>query len=105
ECLARRGEIQKALDDLNVLLESRWRKGEYEPFSLVEKDDVLDKILEERKKELVFRGQRWTDLKRFAKEGRSSEKLIRILAGQQYVFDPLEENFVFPVPQEEIRNR
>lgn len=105
ECLARRGEIQKALEDLNVLMETRWRKGEYEPISLVGKDDVLDKILEERKKELVFRGQRWTDLKRFAKEGREPEKLMRLLGGQQFIFETLEENFVFPVPQEEIRNR
>ncbi|AXY75616.1 RagB/SusD family nutrient uptake outer membrane protein [Paraflavitalea soli] len=69
ECLARMGHVQEAMDDLNALLKNRWRANSFVPFAAATADIALQKIMEERRKELPFRGLRWTDLRRLNKNG------------------------------------
>ncbi|MBO9633823.1 MAG: RagB/SusD family nutrient uptake outer membrane protein [Chitinophagaceae bacterium] len=69
ECYARQGETGKAMKDLNDLLVTRWKSGTFIPFTANSKEEALDIILAERKKELLFRGLRWMDIKRLNEEG------------------------------------
>lgn len=69
ECYARQGEIGKAIQDLNDLLVKRWKTGTFIPFTANTKEEALQIILNERKKELLFRGLRWMDIKRLNEEG------------------------------------
>lgn len=78
ECLARTGHVQEAMNDLNKLLENRWKANHFVPLQASNADDALQKILAERRKELPFRGLRWTDLRRFNKGG-AKIPLTRIL--------------------------
>src|SRR5690606_6733477 len=62
ECNARKGNVELALEDLNTLLENRF-SAPYTPIVLTDAKMTLKLILEERRKELLFRGTRWTDLR------------------------------------------
>ncbi|MBB5436353.1 tetratricopeptide (TPR) repeat protein [Pedobacter sp. AK017] len=72
ECYARLGNKDLALADLNTLMVKRWvDDGSWVPFTATTAAEALDKILVERRKELVFRGLRWSDLRRLNSEGRN----------------------------------
>jgi tetratricopeptide (TPR) repeat protein len=64
ECYARTGRKELAMQDLNTLLSKRWVTGTYTDMSASSDDDALAKILIERRKELLMRGLRWSDLRR-----------------------------------------
>lgn len=78
ECYARTGNVPLAVADLNALLLMRWKTGTYTNLSSqITADAALDKILEERRKELLMRGLRWTDLRRLNKDTRYKKDLVR----------------------------
>lgn len=102
ECLARRGETQLAIDKLNQLLINRFDKSiRYKPLKASSSVEALSKILLERRKELVWRGLRWHDLKRLNKEG-ANITLTRILNGVKYTLPPNDARYIFPIPSDEI---
>lgn len=107
ECLARRGEVDLAMEFINQLLITRWNPNAttparpYQNMTAVDADDALDKILTERRKALVWRAIRWTDLKRLNLEGRNI-KLTRKLDDQTYVLEPNSPRYVLPIPDDEI---
>lgn len=67
ECRARAGQYQQAMDDLNTVLAKRF-SGVYTPLAASDAAEALRVILTERRKELVVRGTRWSDLRRLNKE-------------------------------------
>ena len=69
ECYARMGEVEKAMKDLNDLLIKRWTAADFVPLTAATKEEALAIILQERRKELLFRGLRWMDIKRLNEEG------------------------------------
>jgi tetratricopeptide (TPR) repeat protein len=101
EALARSGNITAAINDLNTLLSKRWKTGTYVNMSATSVADALQKIQTERRKELVWRGLRWTDIKRYNKEG-AGISLIRILNGITYTLPPNSNLFILPIPADEI---
>ena len=101
EALARLGQTQNALADLNSLLVKRWRTGTFAPVTAATANEALQKILAERRKELVWRGLRWQDLKRLNKQGLNLS-LTRILGSQVYTLLPGSNKYVFAIPQNEI---
>ncbi|PYF75100.1 SusD-like starch-binding protein associating with outer membrane [Pedobacter nutrimenti] len=101
ECLARKGDLDNALKFLNQLLEKRYVTGKYVAFQSTSKQEVIDKILLERRKELVWRGLRWSDIKRLNKEG-SNITLTRNLGGQTYTLPPNDPRYALPIPDDEI---
>lgn len=103
ECLARRNDVAASMDVLNALLVTRWRAGTFIPFSASSKEEALSLILAERRKELIFRGRRWNDLKRLNKEPGFAMNLKRILNGVEYSLPPNADRYVLPIPINEIR--
>jgi tetratricopeptide (TPR) repeat protein len=70
ECRARAGDVVGALQDLNLLLKSRWRNIiAFPPVTAATGEEAIAKIKLERRKELLMRGIRWQDIKRMNKEG------------------------------------
>ncbi|WGQ08877.1 RagB/SusD family nutrient uptake outer membrane protein [Pedobacter gandavensis] len=68
ECYARAGNIALAANDLNYLLTTRYATNSYVNMSAQTPPDVaLNTILTERRKELLMRGLRWSDLRRLNK--------------------------------------
>ncbi|SKB75988.1 SusD family protein [Sphingobacterium nematocida] len=102
ECYARAGDKDKALTDLNHLLEHRFETDEFVPYTSTNKEEVLQWVLEERRKELVFRGLRWSDLKRLNRDGYAIS-LQRNLSGEIYTLPAGDKRWVFPIPPNEIK--
>lgn len=101
ESYARKGDATNAMLDLNTLLKTRWRTGTFVPLVASNPAQALDFILKERRKELVFRGVRWTDLRRLNKEG-ANITLTRVINGQTYTLPPNDPRYVYPIPPYEL---
>ena len=103
ECEARAGNKNDALADLNTLLVHRWTDTVvYNPITAASASAALDSVLVERRKELAFRGLRWTDLRRLNKEG-ANITLSHGLNGQVYRLPPSSHNYVFYLPPDVLR--
>lgn len=101
ESAARAGNTGTALSDLNMLLTNRWVKGTFNPITQSSPTALLDTVLVERRKELAFRGLRWTDLRRLNKEG-ARDTLRRVLNGTTYQLLPNDPLYVLPIPPDVI---
>jgi len=97
ECLAREGNKDAALEDLNKLLQTKWKAGTFIPFEAISASEALDTILKERRKELVFRNVRWMDIKRLNREG-ANITLNRYVAGELYTLPPNDNRYALPLP-------
>jgi len=103
ECSARLGNTQKAVDDLNYLLRNRYRTGEFVPVTAENQDQVMAQIIAERRKQLLCRGARWEDLRRFNKESKYQTTLTRELKGTTYELKPGDNRYTWPIPDYVIR--
>lgn len=102
ECNARLGNPDKALDDLNTLLSNRYKTGTFIPYTLNNTNNVLNLILSERRKELIFRMLRFSDLKRLNRDG-ANITLKRIINGQVYTLPPNDPRYALPIPDDVIK--
>ncbi len=101
ECLVRSGNNASAIEVMNDLLIKRYAKGKYVPIENMDNNSLLAFILDERRKELVWRGLRWTDLKRLNKEG-SGIELKRQVGNENYTLPANSKRYTFPIPDDEI---
>ena len=72
------------------------------PVTVTDADELLRIILQERRKELLFRSLRWTDLRRLNKDSRFAVTLTRKLNNDTYTLPPNDARYVLPIPQQEI---
>jgi hypothetical protein len=102
ECAARSGQTGPAMTDLNTLLLKRWKTGTFVPFAAADPDAALRLILAERRKELIGRNMRWTDLRRLNTDSRFALNLNRTILGTGYTLAPGSKRYTYPLPQDEI---
>lgn len=104
ECLARKGNTESAIADLNSLLVKRYKTGTFVPYVANTPDQALRLVLEERRKELPFVGDsRWEDLKRLNKEHSFQITITHEANGMTYQLNPNDKRYVLPIPTEEIQ--
>lgn len=101
ECQARLDNVNEALNNLNTLLRNRYKKGSFTTLSASDANQALQCILQERRKELPFRGTRWMDIRRLNKEG-AGIRLVRMQDGVTYSLEPNDRRFVLPIPPDVI---
>jgi hypothetical protein len=99
ECDARLGKIEGALENINNLLAKRYRRDSLTTITTTNADSLLTYILEERRKELLFRGTRVTDLKRLNQDPRFAITLTRKLKGTTYDLQPNDPAYVALIPK------
>ncbi|HEY4288804.1 MAG TPA: RagB/SusD family nutrient uptake outer membrane protein [Puia sp.] len=97
ECRARTGDLTGAAGDLDTLLVRRWRVGSFSGHTFTSRQEALDTVLSERRKELSFRGVRWSDLRRLNKEG-DNITLTRKINGTVVTLPPGDKRYVLPIP-------
>lgn len=103
ECNARLGNIMDASVDLNRILRNRYVRGTYTDYTTNDQDEILDKVLHERRKEFPFAGNiRWQDLRRLNLETRLATTIIRNYAGTIIELKPNDPKYVFPIPPNEV---
>jgi hypothetical protein len=103
ECRARAGDAAGAMADLNTLLVTRWAKGTFVPYTATDADGALAQVLIERRKELVGRTLRWSDLRRLNTDPRFRVTLSHVVGGHPYSLDPGNQRYTYPIPEEEVR--
>lgn len=99
ECYARAAKTTAAMEALNTLLVKRWKTGSFVPFTASGPADALQKIMTERRKELLFRGARWSDLRRLKDDPQFSVTPVRILDGQRYELPPNSPRYALQLPR------
>ena len=65
-------------------------------------EDALQKIRDERRKELLMRGLRWADLKRYNRDG-ANVSLTRVVNGVTYVLPPNDPRYAIVIPEDIIK--
>lgn len=100
ECLARTGRKEQAMEMLNQLLATRW-EGTFTPLTAATAQDALKIILDERRKELLLRNLRWSDLNRLNAEPAFRKTIEKVSMGKSYLLTP-EKRYLFSIPQNVI---
>jgi len=103
ECYARAGDVTNAMNDLNALLVTRWATGTYVNITAATSDDALAIILAERRKELIMRFTRWTDLRRLNLDPKTAVTLTRVVNGTTYTLPPNDPRYTLLIPFEVIQ--
>ncbi|MGQ7856572.1 RagB/SusD family nutrient uptake outer membrane protein [Pedobacter sp. WC2501] len=96
------GNLSGAMDDLNLLLKSRWKNTvAYVPVAASNVADALSRIRAERRKELLMRNIRWSDIKRLNKIG-AGITLKRLVNGELSELLPNAPFYALPLPDDII---
>lgn len=102
-------EAQAYLDDkssamrtLNDLLVTRWKTGTYTELTASSRAQALQIIRAERRKELLFRTLRWSDLKRYNREG-ANITLNKTINGQLITLPPNDLRYAIAIPEDIIQ--
>ncbi|QEM03717.1 RagB/SusD family nutrient uptake outer membrane protein [Mucilaginibacter rubeus] len=103
ECAARNNYVTIALADINALMKYRLSPDAFVAFTSTDPVTLLNKILAERRRELVLTGNtRWEDLRRLNQDSRFSLTIQHEYHGNTYILAPNDKRYVFPLPQDEI---
>lgn len=102
EALVREGEINEALELLNALAVKRHVEGTYVDVTERNPEKLLQLILDERRRELMFKGTRWFDLKRLNKDPRFAKTITHNYFGETYTLEPNSNRYVLPIPPKAI---
>ncbi|MNJ95301.1 SusD family protein [compost metagenome] len=101
ECYARDGKLNEATTSLNKLRIKRWKTDKYIPSTFISKEEALKTIIEERRRELAFRGLRWPDLKRLNRDG-ANITLSRNIKGEMRTLVPNDKRYAIAIPEDVI---
>lgn len=97
ECQVRTGDIQGGLQTANLLRQMRFSTSTYTPLTATGQQDALAQVLQERRRELMGRGFRLTDLKRLNKDPALAKTVIHPLATGSISQPPNSNLFIFPI--------
>ena len=103
ECAVRLGDIPTALTAVNNLRKHRFLPEMFVAWDIQDTDELLARILEERRRELVFRGTRWEDLRRLNKESKFVKTLTRLVGDHTFSLEPGSGRYTWPSPLEAIQ--
>jgi starch-binding outer membrane protein, SusD/RagB family len=99
EANARLGNKDAAIADINTLLQKRYKTGTFTDISVATADEALNIVLLQRRKEMAYRGMRWSDLRRLNKEPPRAVTLIRNVDGTDYILPPNDPRYTLLIPQ------
>lgn len=99
ECLARAGQFEGAMKNVELLLKRRWDNDvQFPVLQATNGEDALRIVLEERRKQLIFRGIRWSDIRRL-NVGGLEITLKRDLNGETIELPPNDPRYTYPIPE------
>ncbi len=102
ECEARLGNKEKAISYINKLRDHRIIDNT--PLTVESDEEALRKVLDERRREMVFQGcTRLIDLKRLNREPRFAKTIIHEADGVKYTLAPGDPKYILPIPPSVLR--
>lgn len=102
EASAYTGKIQNAIDDLNKLRANRY-KSPYTPIVATTAQEALQMVRTERRKELIYRGLRWFDLRRYNKEGARISLTRSLNHERAFLQNNDDPRYILPIPPDIIQ--
>lgn len=99
ESLVKANQVSQAMEVLNVLLSKRYRDGHFTPLAISNAREALDVILLERKKQLLLRGLRWSDLRKWNKYPEFALTVSRRVMDVTHQLLPESNKYTFPIPE------
>ncbi|MGJ1534946.1 RagB/SusD family nutrient uptake outer membrane protein [Sphingobacterium multivorum] len=104
ESNTRLGNATLGKEQLNALLQNRIEKQFFVPVTETNSEALLKIIIRERRKELVRRGLRWSDLRRLNKDERFKKEIVRVVTvdgkTEQFKLLPNSRDYIFNIPAE-----
>lgn len=99
EAEARANNLPEALNQLDIIRKCRFKAADYTKYVSTNKEEVLEKVLAERRFELTFCGLRWFDMRRLNAEGRM-QKVARYdgLGNEISVLEPGSSKYTLKIP-------
>lgn len=101
ESYAQIGDFSTGMNTLNQLLVTRWKTGTFTNFTANTKEEALELIKMERRKELLLRGIRWADLKRYNRDG-ANIMLTRQVNGKIFTLPANDYRYAIAIPEDII---
>ena len=100
EVLARNGDITNALAIVNnTIRKNRFSTANYTALTATTAEQALNAVLDERRRELAFKGLRWSDMKRLDKEGRMPQvKRLSSTGAVLATLEPRDKDYTFQIP-------
>lgn len=98
ELLARAGNTNDAMSILNQLVIKRWKTGTFTPLTATTPEQALQVILLERRKEMIFRSVRWSDVRRLNQSPATAITIKRNINNQLIELVPGSDRYTFKIP-------
>lgn len=98
ESAVRTNRFTQANVDINFFKSKRYDHNSI-AISDLSQDELLETILKERRKELIFRGVRWSDLKRLNQQSEFGKVLSRAIGGKSYILEPKSLKYAILIPE------
>ena len=107
ECLIREGKVNEGMEMLNILLANRYDRTMFVPRTASNELEALRLVLDERRKELAFRGIRWTDLRRLNRDPRFAKTIRRTYPNEdgesvESILLPEDPRYCYYIPRQVI---
>ncbi len=104
ECQARKGEWQNALETVNTVRRTRFLPEYYTDLTASDKDDAINKIIDDKANEFVQTQVIFCDYRRLNKEGLYPRTLTRTVDGVTYTLSPTSHLWIMPYPIQVLDN-
>ena len=102
ECEAREGSVERAMSLINKLRDNRIKNNT--PLVATDRSDALQKVLEERRRELAMSGMvRYIDLKRLNQESQFAKIVTHVTSEGTFTLEPNSLLYVLPIPAKVMR--
>lgn len=102
EAEARLGDLSAFQKHMKEFLSFRY-VGRVPEFPVGDETAMLSFVLAERRKELVMRGVRWSDLRRLNNDSRFAKTLVRQFGDSHFELAPNDVRYVLPIPDAVVR--
>lgn len=104
ECLARKGNLQAAMDTLNILRKNRILDEYYQPLSASTLAEAIEYIRRDKENEFVQTGIPFWDMRRFNKQAEYKRTLQKTVDGETYTLTPDSHLWIMPFTLTTITN-
>lgn len=102
ECEAREGSVERAMTLINKLRDNRIKNNT--DIVATDRNDALQKVLEERRRELAMSGMmRYIDLKRLNQESQFAKTVTHVTGEGTFSLEPNSPLYVLPIPAKVMR--
>ena len=102
ECEAREGSVERAMTLINKLRDNRIKNNT--DIVATDRNDALQKVLEERRRELAMSGMvRCIDLKRLNQESQFAKTVTHVTGEGTFSLEPNSPLYVLPIPAKVMR--